>query len=162
MHLICPKAPVDGLLEVMRQFLEQPQLFLHSLYFLISLMVGCLSSLCCPQLVCPGCLSPSTRRASAFPPFWQRFPLTTSQLCHAEAASTGQLIYQKDMENSLRSAVASTLPGAGSCGKGSDANLVSHPCCRSIGGHGWERGGWCGHSMGLPAWLSCLLVSYLP
>lgn len=46
----------------------------------------------------------STHHANTFTPFLWGSPLTTSQLCHAEAAPTRQIIYQKDMGISLRSA----------------------------------------------------------
>ena len=115
-----------------------------------------------PLTCAPGVSLPSRRHASAFRPFWWRFPLTTSPRRHTGAASSGQFIYQKDAGNSLRSSVVSALLGTSSCGKGPDASLVSHPCCCCVGGHRGECGGWCGRSVGLPAWLSRLLVSRLP
>lgn len=115
-----------------------------------------------PLACAPRVSLPSTCRASTSTPFWQASSLTTSQLCHAQAASTRQFIYWKDMGNSLRSVVVSTPLGVSSCGRGPDANFVSHPCCCSMGGHRWEHGGCCVCSVGLHAWLSCLLLSRLP
>lgn len=101
---------------------------------------------------------PSTHRANTFTPFLWGSPLTTSQLCHAGAAPTRQIIYQKDMGNSLRSAVVSALLCVSSRGKGPSANLVSCLCSCSVGGHQWEHCGWCSQSVGLLPCSSCLLV----